>query len=180
MHVVVLKVFCFCFKLNSIGTCQFRYPSDGQLQFMQNQCCQGGCGFGISQTELLNCTLRIIDQVYMVTLVSFFIFLVKASLKLVVYTCICGYTVERNCKEVVWLTIDHLQVVGSLRHHQTAAPVYEVERSFFFFFATGKCFGFGLRAMVWIQRFKCNATVGYFQKKTLLTVTETWVCLFPP
>ena len=30
---------CFCFKLNSSGitTCQFRYPSDGQLHFMQKQ-----------------------------------------------------------------------------------------------------------------------------------------------
>ena len=32
MHVFVLKVFVvFVFKLNSIGTCQFRYPPNGQL-----------------------------------------------------------------------------------------------------------------------------------------------------
>jgi len=35
------------------------------------------------------------------------------------------------------ITIDHLQVVGSLRDHQTAAPVYEVERSFLLVGVTG-------------------------------------------
>jgi len=60
------------------------------------------------------------------------------------------------------ITIDHLQVVGD---NQTAAPVYEVEGSFLLVGVTGKCLGFGLMAMIWIHRFKCNATVGYFQRK---------------
>jgi len=50
------SLYCFCFKL---GTCQFRYPSDGQLHFMHNQCSQSGCHSGVSQTELPDCTLRI-------------------------------------------------------------------------------------------------------------------------
>jgi len=57
-----------------IATCQFRYPSDGQLHVMQKQCCQGGCHFGISQTELPDCTFRIVDQVYKVILSLFFIY----------------------------------------------------------------------------------------------------------
>ena len=38
----------------------------------------------------------------MVILVSF-LFMVKASLKLVVYTCICGYTVEGNVEYLIWI-----------------------------------------------------------------------------
>jgi len=72
---------------------------DGELKFMQNQCCQGGFH---SQTELPDCTFRNIDQVYMVILVSFFYFLVKVSLKLVICTCICGYTVEGNVEHLIW------------------------------------------------------------------------------
>jgi len=68
MHVVVLKVFVvFVFKLNSIGTCQFRYPPNGQLSTIYAKAVLSGWLFWkYSQTELPDCTFRIIDLVYMV------------------------------------------------------------------------------------------------------------------
>jgi len=50
-------------------------------------------------------------------------------------------------KHYLKLNIDKCEVLGSLRDHQTAVPVCEVEGSFLLVGVKGKCLGFGLMAM---------------------------------